>query len=292
MSVKITPNLVTVNIGERPTRHRSTISTRICSIMRLPPKSSLSERGKGIQMAEKEKERYINRDISWLEFNARVLGEAADRENPLLERLKFIAIFSSNLDEFYMVRMAGVTQQLELGYKHVYGDSGYVPAELRQQLDTASARWLPVSTAICTGRFFPNCRKTESPSHLEIHFEIEEGGTSQDVHCQLSSDSDADRDRQFASVSDRSESRTGTSGPSDQGGGSRERFAVLEVPSIMPRFIEVEGFEHKASFLTSEELIANNLDLLFNKCTILECSAFRITRDMDFSIDEESIADL
>ena len=54
----------------------------------------------------------------------------------------------------------------------------------------------------------------------------------------------------------------------------------------------MEGFEHKASFLTSEELIANNLDLLFNKCTILECSAFRITRDMDFSIDEESIADL
>ena len=67
-------------------------------------------------MAEKEKERYINRDISWLEFNARVLGEAADKENPFLERLKFIAIFSSNLDEFYMVRMAGVTQQLDLSY--------------------------------------------------------------------------------------------------------------------------------------------------------------------------------
>ena len=52
-----------------------------------------------------EKEQYINRDISWLEFNARVLGEAADKGNPLLERLKFIAIFSSNLDEFYMVRI-------------------------------------------------------------------------------------------------------------------------------------------------------------------------------------------
>ena len=64
-------------------------------------------------MAEKKQERYINRDISWLEFNARVLGEAADKGNPLLERLKFIAIFSSNLDEFCMVRLAGIIQQQE-----------------------------------------------------------------------------------------------------------------------------------------------------------------------------------
>ena len=83
-----------------------------------------------------DKEQYINRDISWLEFNARVLGEAADKGNPLLERLKFIAIFSSNLDEFYMVRVAGVSQQLGEPFKHVYGESGYVPAVLMKQLDT------------------------------------------------------------------------------------------------------------------------------------------------------------
>ena len=86
--------------------------------------------------ASVENEQYINRDISWLEFNARVLGEAADKGNPLLERLKFIAIFSSNLDEFYMVRVAGVSQQLGDTFKRVYGDSGYVPAVLMKQLDT------------------------------------------------------------------------------------------------------------------------------------------------------------
>ena len=83
-----------------------------------------------------ENEQYINRDISWLEFNARVLGEATDKGNALLERLKFIAIFSSNLDEFYMVRVAGVKQQLGEPFKKVYGDSGYVPAELMDRLDT------------------------------------------------------------------------------------------------------------------------------------------------------------
>src|ERR1700693_1935356 len=71
---------------------------------------------------------YINRELSWLEFNSRVLHEAFDARNPLLERLKFLAIFSTNLDEFYMVRVAGLRRQISAGVQHLPPD-GMPPAD-------------------------------------------------------------------------------------------------------------------------------------------------------------------
>ncbi|HXL12013.1 MAG TPA: hypothetical protein VN955_11505, partial [Gemmatimonadales bacterium] len=73
---------------------------------------------------------YLNRELSWLEFNARVLDEAADATNPWLERLKFLAIFSSNLDEFFEIRVAGLQQQVYAGVEpQDYGADGLAPAE-------------------------------------------------------------------------------------------------------------------------------------------------------------------
>jgi len=244
-------------------------------------------------MMEKTQEQYINRDVSWLEFNARVLGEAADKGNPLLERLKFIAIFTSNLDEFYMVRVAGVAQQLGLSCKHVYGDYDYVPAELMKQLDS---------------RIRALVTKQYSLLYKEILPELDRSGISLLKWNQLSVEKQEELRKFF--ISDYLPTLTPIGIDSShpfpivpnlglellvrlkKENEERELFAILEVPSIIPRFIEVAVSDHKISFLASEDLIANNLDLLFNKCKILECSAFRITRDMDFSIDEESIADL
>ena len=78
--------------------------------------------------------RFINRDISWTEFDSRVLDEAADPGNPLLERLNFISIVSNNLDEFCMVRLAGVSSQMAKGHKKVYKDYGYDPVWLMAEL--------------------------------------------------------------------------------------------------------------------------------------------------------------
>src|SRR2546425_10884556 len=79
---------------------------------------------------------YLNRELSWLEFNARVLEEAADPSNPLLERLKFLAIFSSNLDEFFEIRVAGLQQQVYAGVEpQDYGADGLAPAEQLAAID-------------------------------------------------------------------------------------------------------------------------------------------------------------
>ncbi len=240
-----------------------------------------------------ENEQYINRDISWLEFNARVLGEATDKGNALLERLKFIAIFSSNLDEFYMVRVAGVKQQLGEPFKKVYGDSGYVPAELMDRLDTRIRALVDRQYRLLYKEVLPELAQNgisllawkdltqEKRDALRKHFISN--------WLPILTPIGIDSSHPFPQVPNLGlELLVRLSKENDD----RERFAILEVPSLIPRFIEVEVYGHRASFITSEELIANNLDLLFSKCTIFECSAFRITRDMDFSIDEESIADL
>ena len=81
------------------------------------------------------KEKFIHRDLSWLEFNRRVLEEAADERNPLLERIKFLAIFTSNLDEFFMVRMSGVKKLLASGYNK-RDQFGFYPQELFAEIKT------------------------------------------------------------------------------------------------------------------------------------------------------------
>ena len=83
------------------------------------------------------KDKFIPRDLSWLMFNERVLEEAADLANPLLERLKFLAIFSDNLDEFYMVRLAGLKRLLDSGYNQ-RDRSGYFPQDLFVEIKTQS----------------------------------------------------------------------------------------------------------------------------------------------------------
>lgn len=243
--------------------------------------------------ASSENEQYINRDISWLEFNARVLGEAADKGNPLLERLRFIAIFSSNLDEFYMVRVAGVSQQLGEPFKRVYGNSGYVPDVLMKQLNTRIRQLVERQYRSLYKDILPALGQNgiELVSWAQIPQEKRDALRKRFIasYLPILTPIGIDSSHPFPQVPNLGlELLVRLHQEND----AREHFAVLEVPSLIPRFIEVEVYGHHASFITSEELIANNLDLLFNKCTILECSAFRITRDMDFSIDEESIADL
>ena len=187
-----------------------------------------------------ENEQYINRDISWLEFNARVLGEASDKGNALLERLKFIAIFSSNLDEFYMVRVAGVKQQLGEPFKKIYGDCGYVPAELMNRLDTRIRALVDRQYRLLYKEILPELAQNgisllawkdltqEKRDALRKHFISN--------WLPILTPIGIDSSHPFPQVPNLGlELLVRLRKENDD----RERFAVLEVPSLIPRFIEV-----------------------------------------------------
>ena len=231
----------------------------------------------------------LNRELSLLEFNARVLDEAADSGNPPLERLKFLSIFSSNLDEFYMVRVAGITRPS-------YKKEDHSESKTEELLQRISLR----AKALVNRQY--------KLFHSEIRPALEAGGiifknwemlsALQKENLRKIFISDIlpvltpigiDRSHPFPLLPNLGlELLIRLRKPNEK----QDRYAVMEVPQVLPRFIEVENNGSKCSFLPLDELITGNIDLLFNGCKIVECSAFRITRDMDFSIDEETVADL
>ena len=244
---------------------------------------------------------FINRDISWLEFNRRVLDEATDCGNPLLERLKFLAIFSSNLDEFFMVRMAAIMRK-EADQENLVGNDGtYTPGELLESLDERIRELVEKQYRYYRDDILPELAENgiriasydelsgpqQTAAHLLFEREILPVLTPVGV----------DPSHPFPLVPNLGLEllvRLNLNWKNRKIGKRRESFAIVEVPSVVPRFIPVESDQEDGTltFMPAEELIANNLASLFLGCEILECSAFRISRDMDFSIDEESIDDL
>jgi len=235
--------------------------------------------------------RYINREMSWLEFNARVLDEAADEGTPLLERLKFIAIFSSNLDEFFMVRVAGINKQIESGatkFAH-----GYNPKKTLKMLDrrvrtlvSRQYRYLEedIRPALADAGIVICAYSDLNPSQkdkLKKSFQKNIFPVLTPVAI--------DQSHPFPVIKNGAVELLVSLEP-EQGG--KERYAIIEVPEILPRFIPVENTGQRVVLLPVEALIAAHLEMLLPGCEIQECGMFRITRDMDISIDEESVADL
>ena len=237
--------------------------------------------------------KYINRDISWLEFNSRVLDEAADKGNPLLERLKFIAIFSGNLDEFYMVRMAGIAQQIAGGAHDAYKVADYDPKKILVELDSRIRLLVERQYRYLIDEILP-----ELASHnvkllgwVELNSANKEAARKILINeiLPVLTPVGIDQSHPFPIIPNLGLELLVRL---TKEGERTERFAMLETPSVCPRFIQLESAPGTACFVATEEVIANNLDLIFTGCRIIERSTFRITRDMDFSIDEESIADL
>ena len=101
---------------------------------------------------------YFNRELSWIQFNKRVLDEALDKNNPLLERLKFAAIFSSNFDEFYMIRYAGIVEQVHARIKEAPAD-GMSPPEQIQAINTETQKLVSVHTHLVMDELLPELKK-------------------------------------------------------------------------------------------------------------------------------------
>ncbi|MFZ2654651.1 MAG: polyphosphate kinase 1 [Victivallales bacterium] len=238
-------------------------------------------------------EHLISRDLSWLDFNSRVLEEAEDKMNPVLERLKFIAIFANNLDEFFMVRVAGLKQ---LKPDAVSSDSAGLTA--KEQLDEIRKK---VGALV---------EKQYACMNNDILPELKKAGTIILKWTELS-DAEKDNLRKFfqnqifpaltpIAVDPSHPFPIINSGAIElavklkQSNSNKTVQSFVEVPPVLPRFIPVASAQYKdaRTYILLEDLIIENISLLFAKCEILEVMQFRITRDMDLSIDEDGISDL
>ncbi len=242
---------------------------------------------------------YLNRELSWLAFNGRVLGEAADPTQPLLERVKFAAITHSNLDEYYMVRVSGLQQQVAAGMTDVSPD-GMTSAE---QLTVLRARVGPMLTsaaALFRNELLPALRgagieifdyaqltKTQQKA-LRGYFEREVFPVLTPLALGPG--------HPFPHISNLSLNLAVVVRDPDLG----ERFARMKIPNILPRFVPCAADEAggaggaggRAGFVWLEQVIAANLAALFPGLQVTESYPFRVTRDADLEIQEDDAADL
>src|SRR3954447_8959925 len=237
-------------------------------------------------------DRYLNRELSWLDFNARVLALAADTSLPLLERAKFLAIFSSNLDEFYMVRVAGLKRRDEMGLS-VRSADGLSP---REQLRRISERTQQIANR-CAHVFLDSVRPALADEGILIVTWLqldddERGRLSTYFHEQVFpvlTPLAVDPAHPFPFVSGLSLNLAITVKLPDDGG---QHFARIKVPDNVDRFVELDSRDGALRFLPMEELIAAFLPVLFPGMDIVEHHAFRITRNADFEVEEDRDEDL
>ncbi|WP_137147074.1 RNA degradosome polyphosphate kinase [Mycolicibacterium sp. CR10] len=240
-------------------------------------------------------DRYLNRELSWLDFNARVLALAADPSLALLERAKFLAIFASNLDEFYMVRVAGLKRRDEMGLS-VRSADGLSP---REQLRRISERTQQI-TSRQSHVFLDSVRPALADEGIIIVTwaeldKAEKGRLSTYFHEQVFpvlTPLAVDPAHPFPFVSGLSLNLAITVKHPDDGG---QHFARIKVPDNVDRFVELSRREespHVVRFLPMEELIAAFLPVLFPGLEIVEHHAFRITRNADFEVEEDRDEDL
>jgi polyphosphate kinase len=244
--------------------------------------------------------RYLNRELSWLEFNARVLALADDTSLPLLERAKFLAIFASNLDEFYMVRVAGLKRRDEMGLS-VRSADGLTPREqlrnIGEQTQQIASRHARV--------FLDSVRPALAEEGIHVVTwsdlnEAERGELSTYFHEQVFpvlTPLAVDPAHPFPFVSGLSLNLAVTVKRPDDGG---THFARVKVPANVDRFVALGGRRDadetntnpEVRFLPVEELIAAFLPVLFPGLEIVEHHVFRITRNADFEVEEDRDEDL
>jgi len=246
------------------------------------------------QRGEVSPEEFLNRELTWLEFNRRVLRQAIDGRNPLLERAKFLAIFTSNLDEFYMKRVGGLKRQVAAGVVSRTPD-GRTPAEqlteIRQtvlpMLDAQAEAWHDDIRPRLADENIAFLRWNELAgddlNYVESYYQ-------QNVFPVLTPLA-VDPGHPFPFISNLSTSLGVTlSHP----GSDEKLFARIKVPHVLPQWIRVNPEADPAAFrfISLMDIIQNNVDDLFPEMTVNDVMPFRITRNADIERDEEDAEDL
>jgi polyphosphate kinase len=234
-------------------------------------------------------ERFLNRELSWLDFNTRVLALAENPSVPVLERAKFLAIFSQNLDEFFQVRVAGLKDQVAAGITKRTADgrtAGQQLSEIRQRVDGLA-------------------RRTERVFHDEIIPALAGGGIIFSTYAALGEDDlkeldEVFQDRVFPVLTPLavdpshpfpyiSHLSLNLAVVARDPVTAERRFARVKVPPVLPRFVVLSDGER---FVPLEQLIAAHLGQLFPGMEVLDTCSFRVTRNADLTLEEDEAEDL
>ncbi|MCI5604161.1 MAG: RNA degradosome polyphosphate kinase [Clostridia bacterium] len=235
-------------------------------------------------------ENYINRELSWLDFNFRVLHEAKDKTNPLFERLKFLAITGSNLDEFFMVRVASLKNMVNTNYKKKDA-SGLTPKEQLEKISEKTHNMVNEQYNIYSRMLLPRLalenivflnRKQLSDKQYDFiakYFKNE-------IYPVLTPMA-VDSSRPFPLIHNKVLNICALV----KNNKKKEAFATVQIPSIFPRFIKLPDSEKK-SYILIEEIIIEFISELFKGQEVLCAYPYRVMRDADIPIDEDDSEDL
>jgi len=240
-------------------------------------------------------EYYTNRELSWLDFNMRILGEARDKTNPLFERLKFLSITASNLDEFFMIRVASLKDMVHARYEKP-DISGMKPEEQLDKIQEKAHHLVGLQYSTYNRSLLPSLKNAglelvtaheflteEQKEYVDRYFE-------ENVYPVLTPMA-MDSSRPFPLI----RNKTLNIGAliSKKGAKEKAEFATVQVPAVLPRVIELPVTEPgKRAGILLEEVIERNIDKLFLNYDVVSAHPYRIMRNADLTIDEDEASDL
>ncbi|MGX9133474.1 RNA degradosome polyphosphate kinase [Rummeliibacillus sp. JY-2-4R] len=239
---------------------------------------------------------YNNRELSWLAFNERVLQEAEDKNNPLLERLRFLAIVSSNLDEFFMVRVAGLQDQIRAGYHKPENKAGLTPKEqltrIAEDTQLLVKRQNEVYKELVLKQlpkekvFLQKTRSIneEQKKFLNEYFE--------DIIFPVLTPVAVDAYRPFPTLLSKTMNIFVLLEHDEAEPEFREKIAIVQVPSVLERFIKIPSKDDEIRGVLLEDVITANIDKLFLGYKVKSSQVFRLTRNADLTLHEEGARDL
>ncbi|NBH83921.1 RNA degradosome polyphosphate kinase [bacterium C-53] len=235
-------------------------------------------------------EYYTNRELSWVKFNERVLNEARDKKLPLFERLKFLSITASNLDEFFMIRVASLKDMVNAKYKKP-DISGMTPEEQLLALTKETHDLVNLQYSTYNRSLIP-LLKQNGLNVVMSHEELSEEQAAfvdsyfeEDVYPVLTPMA-VDSSRPFPLIRNKTLNIGALLSKKDE-----IDFATVQVPDVLPRIVEIPGKEEKTVILL-EEVIERNIEKLFLNYHVICAHPFRIMRNADLTIDEDEAADL
>lgn len=240
-------------------------------------------------------EYYENRELSWLKFNGRVLNEARDKSIPLLERLKFVSITSSNLDEFFMVRVASLKDMVHAGYKKK--DIAGMTATEQLEAINKDTRALVETQYSTYNRSLVPLMKNHG---IEIIDRFEELTKEQEEYVDRYFEENVypvltpmavDASRPFPLIRNKTLNLAALLSKKGDAKGEIE-FATVQVPSVLSRIVQIPAREEgMRSFILLEQIIERNINQLFLNYDVLCAYPYRIMRNADLSIDEDEAED-